>query len=77
MSELRICPLRFERVSIQDNRKVMLGCTLIAHADETGVKVYQSENRNVITVEHNGFFNHIILTEIVNKVLEESEALTK
>lgn len=75
MSEQRVCPLRFERVAIADNRKIMLGCTLVAHADETGVKVYQSENRNVITVEHNGFFNHIILTDIVNQVLEESEVL--
>lgn len=75
MTEQRVCPLRFDRVKIEDNRKVMLGCTLIAHADETGVKVYQSENRNVITVEHNGHFSHIILTDIVNQVLEESEVM--
>ena len=76
MTEQRVCPLRFERVKIEDNRKVMLGCTLIAHADETGVKIYQSENRNVITVEHDGFFNHVILTDLVNRVLENSEELS-
>jgi len=74
MSKKMICTLRFERVKKEENRKVMYKCETIADTD-SGVKVVQSPNKNVITIIHNGYMNHVILEDVVNQVLEHSEEL--
>jgi hypothetical protein len=73
-----ICSLKFERVKKEENRKVMLGCVEIANGltkDDKEFRVYQSENRNVITIEQGGFYNHVILKNIIYNVLSASEPL--
>ena len=71
MNEIyKTCTLRFEKVRAEDNQKVMLGCKKVA-SSETGVEVYQSENRNVITAVYKGYFYHVTLEEIVNAMLRE------
>ena len=59
--------ISFEKVLAEDNTKVMLDCVKIAHGE--GIEVFQSENRNVITIIHKGFYYHVILEDIVNAVL--------
>jgi len=59
--------LSYEKVRIEDNRKIMLDCTLIAQADN--YEIYQSANRNVITIKHEGYLYHLTLQDIVNSVL--------
>ena len=69
----KTCTLRFEKVREEDNQKVMLECKKVA-SSETGVEVYQSENRNVITAVYKSYFYHVTLEEIVNAMLrDESE----
>ena len=58
----------YEMVSKEENRKVMLGFTKIAHTD-SGVEVWQSENRNVITVVYKDFMYHITLQQIINGMI--------
>jgi hypothetical protein len=71
MNEIyKTCTLRFEKVREEDNQKVMLGCKKIA-SSETGVEVYQSENRNVITAFYRDYLYHVTLEEIVNAMLRE------
>ena len=71
MNEIqKTCTLRFEKVRAEDNQKVMLGCKKIA-SSETGVEVYQSENRNVITAFYRDYLYHVTLEEIVNAMLRE------
>ena len=60
--------LEFERVKKEDNRKVMLDCERIA-TTEDGAEIYQSANRNVITIIKDGIYNHIILQDILDAVL--------
>ena len=69
-----ICPLRFYRVEKSKNHKIMLGCEQIASTD-TGVRVFQSANKGLITIEHDGFYNHIELEALVNYVLEAEEVI--
>ena len=59
--------ISFEKMLAEDNTKVMLGCVRIAHGE--GIEIFQSENRNVITITHRGFYYHVILEDIVNAVL--------
>ena len=78
MTEEKFCCLPFEKVEKTKNRKIMLGFVEIAEGEMEGgrfYKVFQSENRNVITIECDGFYNHVILKEIVARVLSESEAI--
>jgi len=64
--------LNFEKVRIEDNTKIMIDCEKIA--DSEGVEVFQSQNRNVITIKHEGYFYHVILEDLVNAVLMGKEA---
>lgn len=76
--EERVCCLHFERVLEKDNQKIMLECEKVAEGvldDGREFSVVQSKNRNVITIIFDGFYNHVILKEIISKVLSESEAL--
>ena len=78
MTEEKFCCLPFEKVEKTKNRKIMLGFVEIAEGEMEGgrvYKVFQSENRNVITIECDGFYNHVILKEIVARVLSESEEI--
>ena len=68
--ELKTCTLRFEKVKREDNQKIMLDCKLVA-SSKTGVEVYQSENRNVITAFYKDHYYHVTLEEIVNAMLRE------
>jgi hypothetical protein len=71
MNEIqKTCILRFEKVKAEDNQKVMLGSKRIA-SSETGVEVYQSENKGVITAVYKEHFYHVTLEEIVNAMLRE------
>jgi hypothetical protein len=60
--------LKYETVNKEDNRKIMLGAERIAHSED-GVEVWQSENRNVITIIHNNKYHHVLLQDIVDAVL--------
>lgn len=71
-----VCPLHFEKVEKDKNSKVMFDCEQVASGemnDGRGFFVLQSANRNVITIECEGFYNHIILSEIIDRVLLESK----
>jgi len=59
--------IKFDKIKVEDNRKVMLGSEKIASGE--GFEVFQSENRNVITVKHGGYFYHVLLSQIVDAVL--------
>lgn len=74
LGKLMVCPLRFRRVEKSRNPKVMLGCEEIATAED-GVRVLLSDGKGLITIEHNGFYNHIGLEDLVNYVLENSEEI--
>ena len=63
--------LSYEKVKIEENRKIMLGCELIATTDTC--KVFQSENRNVITIEHDGYYYHVTLGDILKSILMGKE----
>lgn len=74
-----VCCLHFEKVEEKKNARIMLDCTEIANGETPDGKeyqVFQSANRNVITIKCDGFYNHLTVEEIVNKVLLESEAYT-
>ena len=58
----------YDMVEEKENRKVMLDCTKVA-STETGADVYQSGNRNVITVCYKGFMYHITLQQIVEGMI--------
>ena len=77
MSKLTI---PFERVEESKNRKVMIGCEEIVigtfGAGDIPFKVFQSENRNVITIVADGYYNHIILNNIIIEVLKVGLKLT-
>ena len=59
--------LKYEKVAKRENRKVMLDCEEIATGED--FKVYQSANKNVITIAKSEFYYHIILEQIVDSVL--------
>jgi len=59
----------YEKVSKELNRRVMLGATQIGIIADGG-EVLQSENKNVITISHKGFYYHINLTELVPTILD-------
>ena len=59
--------LNFDKVKVGDNTKVMIDCEKIA--DGEGLEVFQSQNRNVITIKHNGYFYHVLIGNIVDAVL--------
>jgi hypothetical protein len=63
--------LSYEKVKIEDNRKVMMDCELIAEAKS--YKIWQSQNRNVITIEHDGYYYHLTLQDLINSVLMGKE----
>ena len=71
MSEITI-PV--QRVKEADNRKIMLGCEEIAVGTFGGAdkpfRVVQSENRNVITIIADGYYNHVIVNDIILEVLK-------
>ena len=62
----------YEKVSKELNRRVMLGATQIGIIADGG-EVLQSENKNVITISHKGFYYHINLTELVPIILDWEE----
>lgn len=62
----------YEKVKAEYNTKIMIDSKKIA-TSEKGVEVFQSENRNVITIIKDEYYYHIILEEIVNAVLREEE----
>lgn len=68
----KIAKLNYEKVKVEDNTKIMLDSKRVATSDG-GIEIFQSENRNVITIIKDGYYYHIILEEIVNAVLREEE----
>jgi hypothetical protein len=74
----RVCPLHYERVEKEKNARIMYGSEKIADGEmNDGRKfiVFQSANKNVITIECEGFFNHVVVGDIIDKVLLESEEI--
>ena len=71
--------LNFEKVKIEDNKKVMCDMEKIAVAENLAedIEVYQSQNRNLITVKHNGYFYHLLMGQIVDAVLMGEDVLPK
>ena len=71
MSEL---PIPVKRVKEAENRKIMLGCEEIAvgtfGGDDKPFRVVQSANRNVITIISDGYYNHVIVNDIILEVLK-------
>lgn len=70
-----------QRVNEADNRKVMIDCEDVAvgtfGGDDKPFRVVQSANRNVITVIADGYYNHIILNDIILEVLKQNLVLVK
>ena len=66
----KVAELNYEKVKAEDNRRVMLDSKLVATSDG-GIKVFQSENRNVITIIKDGYYYHICLEDIVEAVLKD------
>lgn len=70
-----VCPLPFRKVEASKNSKVMLDCEEIVsgeYEDGKPFRVVQSGNRNVITIIADGFYNHVLMTDIVERVLTQS-----
>lgn len=70
-----VCSIRFRKVEKAKNHKIMLGVEEIAtseDADGKPVRILQSANKVLITIEYDGFYNHIDLEEIVNNVMDYS-----
>lgn len=65
-----------DRVKESENRKWMLGSEEVATGtfgvDDTPFRVVQSDNRNVITIIVDGYYNHIILNDIILEVLKQN-----
>ncbi len=61
--------ISFDKVRADLNTKIMLDCTRIANGTES--QVYQSENRNVITIVCKGFYYHVTLNDILNSLLSD------
>lgn len=71
-----VCALHFEKVEKAKNHRIMYGSEKIADGemnDGREFKVFQSKNKNVITIECEGFYNHVVVGDIIDKVLLESE----
>lgn len=66
--ETKEAVVKYKEVKKEDNRKIMLGCDEVATGED--FKVYQSENRNVLTIDRNGIYYHITIEQIVNGILE-------
>jgi len=47
--------ISFEKVLREDNSRIMLDCKQIATGDDGQIVIFQSENRNVITIVHGQF----------------------
>ena len=63
--------ISFQKVLAKDSTKIMLDCTRIAKGAD--IEIFQSANRNVITIVHKDFYYHITLTDIINAVLMGQE----
>lgn len=75
-----VCALHFEKVEKSKNARIMYQCEKIADGemnDGREFKVFQSANKNVLTIECEGFYNHVVIGDIIDKVLLESEELVK
>ena len=73
-----VCALHFEKVDKSKNARIMYDCTKIADGemnDGREFKVFQSANKNVITIECDGFYNHVVVENIIDEVLVRSEPL--
>lgn len=73
-----VCALHFEKVAKEKNARIVHGCEKIADGEMNDGRefvVYQSANKNVITIECEGFFNHVVVGDIIDKVLLESEPI--
>ena len=72
--------ISFEKVLAKDNKKVMSNCIKIATGESKEnkeIEIFQSENRNVITIIHRGFYYHVTLGDIVDAVLMGQKAEDK
>lgn len=64
----------YQRVKEEDNKKIMYGCEEIAsgeYAKDEPFQVFQSDNKNVITIVSGGYYNHILLEDIIHAVLSD------
>lgn len=81
MSEIFSIGVDVDRVKESDNCKIMLGCEEISNgtygAGDKPFRVVQSDNRNVITVIADGYYNHIELDDIIRNVLSANMIVRK
>ena len=71
MADMIECPIPYEKVLKDENKRIIFGAEIIGDVD--GGNVYQSKNRNVITISHKGYFYHINVTDIVKAILDKED----
>ena len=64
--------ITFEKIHKKDNTKVMLDFTKVA-STEDGIEIFQSINKNVITIIKDDFYYHITLNDILDAVFMGEE----